>query len=115
MPRSQELSQQPQLRFKVFLLQSSYCFGPQSYSIITKPTEKNQIFQVVIAKMMRGHFCVFQHPGQTAKGLNIPNIFKSPYRKYPKKSQNAQNGSFLVFLAILGVPEMALPVPESKF
>ena len=29
--------------------------------------------------------------------------------------QNAQNGSFWVFLAILGVLKMALWVPESKF
>ena len=29
--------------------------------------------------------------------------------------QNARNGSFWLFLAILGVQKMALPVPESKF
>ena len=29
--------------------------------------------------------------------------------------QNARNGSFWLFLAILGLPKMALPVPESKF
>ena len=45
----------------------------------------NQIFKNAIVKMLRGHFCVFQHPGQTAKGLNIPNMFKSPNRKYLQK------------------------------
>ena len=33
----------------------------------------------------------------------------------PESDQNVENGSFWVFLAILGVPKMALRVPESKF
>ena len=95
MPRSQELSQQPQLRFKVFLLPSGYCYGPQSYSIITKPIENKSNILSCNCKNAEGTFLRFPTPRTNSKRFKYPEYIQKPIQEIPQK--NPKRPKWVIF------------------